>query len=85
MFCFYVLFLHVPKQLSIDGTDLFYQEGASVHKRLNAQLHLIQKNITQNPKIEFSYFQPDSKKDGGTYTTVSGRVKKIDEYHRRII
>lgn len=36
MFCFYVLFLHVPKQLSIDGTDLFYQEGASVHKNNSA-------------------------------------------------
>ena len=66
-------------------TEPFAELDEDKKERLNAQLHLIQKNITQNPKIEFSYFQPDSKKDGGTYTTVSGRVKKIDEYHRRII
>lgn len=37
------------------------------------------------PEITFTYFQPDGKKSGGAYLTVSGRVKKIDEYGHRVI
>ena len=32
------------------------------------------------PFITFMYFVPDSKKDGGKYVTITGNVKKIDEY-----
>ena len=35
--------------------------------------------------ITFMYFVPDSKKDGGKYVTVTGNVKKIDEYRNVLI
>jgi len=31
-----------------------------------------------------TYFLPDEKKSGGTYVTVAGAVKKIDEYERKV-
>lgn len=38
-----------------------------------------------SPEITFIYFQPDEKKSGGAYTTICGRVKKIDEYAHQVI
>lgn len=32
-----------------------------------------------------TYFQPDSKKNGGAYVTVRGRVKKIDVCSCRMV
>ena len=36
-------------------------------------------------EVLFTYFQPDEKKSGGAYITISGKVKKIDEYSRQVI
>ena len=33
-----------------------------------------------NPEITVTYFRPDVRKDGGEYVTITGIVKKIDEY-----
>ena len=30
-------------------------------------------------------FQADERKDGGSYVEVRGRLKKIDEYRRRLV
>lgn len=52
---------------------------------LNRQLQLIKEHLNENPSVTFSYFKPDSRKSGGSYTTISGTIKKIDEYESRII
>ena len=33
----------------------------------------------------FTYFLPDEKKDGGTYVTAAGRIKKLDLLKRRVV
>ena len=33
----------------------------------------------------FTYFLPDERKDGGTYVTAAGRIKKLDRLERRVI
>ena len=33
----------------------------------------------------FTYFLPDEKKNGGAYVTVSGSIKKLDLWSRRVI
>lgn len=38
----------------------------------------------EHPEITVTYFQPDAKKDGGAYITVTGELKKIDDYERTI-
>ena len=42
-------------------------------------------NLAQKPACEITYFQPDGKKDGGSYITIRGRVKKIDAYTHQVI
>ena len=52
---------------------------------LNIKLKVIAKNILNKPRISFTYFIPDERKDGGKYTKTTGCVKKIDEYKKMII
>ena len=37
------------------------------------------------PQVTITYFVPDEHKEGGAYRTITGAVKKIDYYGRRII
>ena len=52
---------------------------------LDAKLREIQENIHLHPAVTVTYFRPDSRKAGGAYVTVSGKVKKIDEYAQTLI
>ena len=38
--------------------------------------------IDTKPEITVTYFVPDEKKSGGAYSTVTGFLKRIDEYER---
>lgn len=66
-------------------TDSFIQLGEDKKEQLDEQLQLIWENLGQKPECEIVYFQPDSKKTGGTYVTARGRIKKIDGYSHQII
>ena len=48
---------------------------------LDARLQLLEPGIAAS----FTYFQPDSRKQGGAYVTASGEVKRIDGIAREII
>ena len=52
---------------------------------LDEKLLLIKAQIKSKPNISVTYFVPDSKKDGGKYVSVTGKVLKIDEYKQKII
>ena len=52
---------------------------------MDSKLQIIKQKLFQKPKITITYFLPDIKKDGGKYVTVTGNVKKIDEYKQVII
>lgn len=52
---------------------------------LDEKLLLIKEQIYTKPNINVTYFVPDSKKDGGKYVSVTGKVLKIDEYKQKII
>ena len=66
-------------------TDSFIELSEERKEQLNEQLQLIRENLEQEPKIEVIYFRPDSRKDGGEYVTVCGRVKRIRGQERRIV
>lgn len=65
--------------------DSFIELDEDQKEQLDEQLQLIRKNLEQKPECEITYFKPDEKKDGGSYVTVCGRVKQIDEYRHLII
>lgn len=52
---------------------------------LNEKLLIIKSQIQTRPCITVTYFVPDSKKDGGKYVSVTGKVAKIDEYRQKIL
>lgn len=49
------------------------------------RLQIIAAQMTQQPEIEITYFQPDRLKSGGAYVTAASAAKKIDEYRRIVI
>lgn len=52
---------------------------------IDRKLQQIRDNIINNPEVTITYFEPDALKTGGKYVTIIGRVKKIDEYEKKII
>lgn len=52
---------------------------------LSDRLQVIAAKLKEHPEIAITYFKPDEKKNGGTYVTVIGPVKKIDEYERIVL
>lgn len=46
---------------------------------LNEKLQMIAEVVIQKPVVRLIYFQPDKKKEGGSYIEVTGNVKRIDE------
>ena len=48
------------------------------------QAYLIEM-IDEQPEISITYFLPDEKKSGGAYVTVTGNLKRFDEYERLLI
>lgn len=66
-------------------TDPFPELDEDKKEMLDQKIRRIKENLAQEPEIEFSYFTPDEKKDGGTCTAIRGKVKKIDEYGKKII
>ncbi|MDF3003205.1 MAG: hypothetical protein K0Q48_3324 [Bacillota bacterium] len=51
---------------------------------LNERLQIITDRIQEYPEIAITYFQPDEKKNGGTYVTAIGTTQRIDKYDRVI-
>ena len=52
---------------------------------LDGKLSILKDIIADHPDIAVTYFQADKKKAGGSYVTVSGAVKKIDDYESAIV
>lgn len=48
------------------------------------QAYLIEM-IDEQPEITIIYFLPDARKVGGAYVTVTGNLKRFDEYERLLI
>ena len=46
---------------------------------LNEKLQMIAEAVHQKPVVRLIYFQPDKKKEGGSYIEVTGNMKRIDE------
>ena len=43
------------------------------------------KSTAEQSTVKITYFKADGKKSGGEYLTITGKIKKIDEYNRAII
>ena len=52
---------------------------------LDRKQQLLLSNLSNSPEISVTYFVPDERKAGGSYATVTGKVKRVDEYLRLLI
>jgi len=52
---------------------------------LNEKLNMIQEFLEEEPEVTITYFEPDKRKSGGAYVSVTGTVKRIDEYEHLVI
>lgn len=46
--------------------------------RVDAELQRLQELLPGRPTAAITYFVPDERKDGGSYQTVTGEIKRID-------
>ena len=53
-------------------------------EQLNACLQLLKTHSRERPQAEICYFKPDERKAGGACVTVTGAVKKVDDFTRRV-
>ena len=66
-------------------TDRRIELDADSIARLDARLRLLEEHLADAPTVSITYFRPDERKDGGSYETVTGIVKKIDGVRRVVI
>lgn len=53
-------------------------------ERINRKLNALQSRIKLQPYVTVTCFIPDKRKNGGSYLTFSGNLKKIDTYEERL-
>ncbi len=66
-------------------TDEYMELDEDRKEEIDRCLRWIKVHLAERPEVAITYFEPDERKAGGSYVTVSGRVKKLDEYEGRII
>ena len=49
------------------------------------KINMIQEFIDEEPEVRITYFEPDKKKSGGAYITITGTPKRVDEYEQLLI
>ena len=52
---------------------------------LGRKQQLLLDNLADHPEVSVTFFVPDERKAGGAYVTVTGRVKKVDEFGRLLV
>ena len=45
----------------------------------------LQEIIADRPEITVTFFVPDEKKSGGSYTAITGNLKRVDLYERLLV
>ena len=59
-------------------TDQRIELDESEIARVDAELQHLQELLPERPTVSITYFVPDERKDGGSYQTITGEVKRID-------
>ena len=66
-------------------TDEWIDLGDSGNEELNRKMEQLLSKISEQPHVIIDYFVPDEHKEGGSYQSYSGHVKRIDEYEHTIV
>lgn len=66
-------------------TDEKLELDENIKERINIRLQMLKQHLMYRPEVTVTLFKPDERKCGGSYVMVTGIVKKIDEYERRLV
>lgn len=66
-------------------TDEKIELGEETKAVLDMKQQYLLDMISDQPEITVTYFIPDTKKSGGAYASVTGNLKRIDEYERLML
>ena len=66
-------------------TDQKMELDEDTRAELDRRQAILLEHIGEQPEVTITWFQPDEKKDGGAYITVTGMLRKIDEAERALI
>ncbi len=54
-------------------------------EELNEKMQEMVEHLNEAPEVTLTYFKEDEKKEGGSYVTVTGRIKKWREYEQQLV
>ena len=66
-------------------TDEKIELGEEAKAALDRKQAYLMEMIGEQPEISITYFLPDARKSGGAYVTITGNLKRFDEYERLLI
>ena len=66
-------------------TDDWIDLGESSNEELNRKMELLLSKLSEQPSVTIEYFVPDEHKEGGSYQSYTGHVKRIDEYEKTMV
>ncbi len=72
----------VTEEARITENRIDIDEEAKIE--VNEKLNYIMKHLDKNIIVSVTYFEKDKKKQGGSYKTIKGIIKKIDDFRKTI-
>lgn len=66
-------------------TDPRMELDEDTKAELDRRQAMLLEHIEEQPEVTVTWFQPDERKDGGTYLTATGRLKKLDAIQRLLV
>ena len=72
----------VTEEARITESRIDIDEEAKIE--VNEKLNYIMKHLDKNIIVSVTYFEKDKKKQGGSYKTIKGIIKKIDDARKTI-
>ena len=73
----------IAETARLTDRQLELDEGGKAE--VDEKLRDIQANAASMPRVTVTYFREDGRKDGGAYLTITGKVKKIDQYTNTLV
>ena len=72
----------VKEEARVTESRIDIDEEATIE--VNEKLNYIMKHLDKNIIVSVTYFEKDKKKQGGSYKTIKGIIKKIDDSRKTI-
>lgn len=66
-------------------TDRRIELDEDVKVELDRKLRLVAEHLAERPRVSITFFEADVRKEGGSYRTVTGPIKRIDDVRRLVI